>query len=237
MRQFIQLIIDNKEWIFSGIGVAIVVIIVKIFLDRKKNSTQYQNIDIEASSGNIENVNRSLIQQTIKAGNSSTNIQTGDGSPVTISHTTEVQSPERHETKPIEIGREGAFVQMAIIREGDYQEFIWLGSTVRVTVSQIEEKEFYRGFSFGRREKCLGATLDISTGGGLVYGGENCIKESTNKYSMPQREFSQEEPYSVYEFHVSNESFNFFRVYVDHINPYTREVKLNLFFARMLISK
>ncbi|MCG7947618.1 MAG: hypothetical protein N0C84_14865 [Candidatus Thiodiazotropha taylori] len=50
----IQYVTDNKEWIFSGVGVAIIVAVAGLFFRKKSD-----------------------INQTIKSGSSSTNIQAG----------------------------------------------------------------------------------------------------------------------------------------------------------------
>ena len=46
-------------------------------------------------------------QQSIKAGNSSTNIQTGNSSPVTISTSSQTITGLTHTTEPIEIDKSG----------------------------------------------------------------------------------------------------------------------------------
>ena len=54
LSDILQFILDNKEWIFSGVGVAIVVAVAGYFF-RKKSG----------------------INQSIKSGSNSTNIQAG----------------------------------------------------------------------------------------------------------------------------------------------------------------
>ncbi|MBI5605912.1 MAG: hypothetical protein HY879_21470 [Deltaproteobacteria bacterium] len=57
----IEFIIENKEWIFSGVGVAIIGGVLGMLFLKRKN------------------------EQNISAGHSSTNIQTGNGSKISIS--------------------------------------------------------------------------------------------------------------------------------------------------------
>ena len=66
-----------------------------------------------------------------------------------------------------------------------------------------------------------------------LYGGEYCKNTDVNQYLMPQKEFNSEEPCSVYAYHVQEGYFSFIRVFVDHINPHSREVTLNLAFVKL----
>ena len=211
MKQLIQVIVDNKEWIFSGIGVVIVVGIIRIFFVFFGKKTRQQNI---------------------KGGDSSTNIQTGNGSTITVSSISPTTDKQVHMTKPIKIDRRGCTINTTRINEGDYQEFIYGHTTIKVAVSEIVKKKLYHSYIPGEIES-IGAVLEISTDGGLVHGGEDCKKEGTNKYLIPQKETQVEETYSVYAYHAKKDYFNFFRVYIDHVNPHTRQVTLNLFFVNI----
>ena len=206
MKQLIQFIIDNKEWIFSGIGVAIVSAFIRIFLGRKAR------------------------QQNIKAGDSSTNIQTGDGSTITVASISQTRDSHIHKPKPIKIADRGGVIHLTRINEGDYQEFLWGVSTVRVAITEIKKEKFYLSRLGGEKE-LHGAVIDVSTGGGLVCGGTDCKKTGVNQYLVPQKKFDDEEPCSVYAYHVRKDYFNFLRIVIDHINPHSRQVTLNLFFA------
>ena len=53
-----EYVINNIEWIFSGIGVFIIALVIRMFLNRKRKKT-------------------SNIRQKIKSGKKSTNIQAG----------------------------------------------------------------------------------------------------------------------------------------------------------------
>lgn len=173
---------------------------------------------------------KKIRHQSIKSGHSSTNIQAGDGSTVTVLPISQKISSPTHITNPINIDKKGGVIYLAHINEGDYQEFIWGASTVRVAIDEIVKEKFYFSRLLGEKET-HGAIVDISTGGGLVYGGSDCKKIGVNKYLIPLNEMDDEEPCSVYAYHVSKTYFDFFRVYVDHINPHGRRATLNLFFA------
>lgn len=53
LEYFIDLIIDNKEWMFSGVGVVVVVWMVR-FLFKKTYSSSTQTIRSGANSTNIQ---------------------------------------------------------------------------------------------------------------------------------------------------------------------------------------
>jgi len=216
MRQFI---IDNAQWIFSGIGVALVAGAVRFFFGwRAKHQARNQS---------------DAITQNISAGHASTNIQTGNASTVLITTNQPVRATAAHDARPTTIDGNGAVIHKTRILEGDYQEFIWGPATVRVSVSEIVKGKF--NFSSLRGEKeTLGAVMDFSTGGGLVYGGADCKQTGVNQYLIPQKEFNQEEPCSVYAYHVREGYFSFIRVFVDHVNQHSREVTLNLAFVKII---
>jgi len=211
MRQFI---IDNAQWIFSGIGVALVAGAVRFFFGwRAKHQARNQS---------------DAITQSISAGHASTNIQTGNASTVLITTNQPARAIVAHDTHPTTIDRNGGVIHKTKILEGDYQEFIWGPTTVRVSVSEIVKSRLR-----GERET-LSAVIHFSTGGGLVYGGADCKETGVNQYLIPQKEFNQEEPCSVYAYHVREGYFSFIRVFVDHVNQHSREVTLNLAFVKII---
>jgi hypothetical protein len=212
MKQFI---IENAQWIFSGVGVAVIVGVVRLILNWRKKA---RNLTPGHASS-----------QNITAGQGSTNIQTGSASTVLITANHPTAEARTHETRPITISTGGGVIYKARIFEGDFQEFIWGGTTVRISVFQITS--FYYSLSHGRQE-AMGVEIGFSTGGGLVWGGADCKNTGTNRYLMPQKEFQDEEPCSVYFYHIINEKyFRFMRVFVDHINQHSRQVTLSLFFV------
>ena len=206
----IKFIFDNKEWIFSGIGVAVILGIIRFFLNQKKRC------------------------QNIKAGDHSTNIQTGDASTVTISANNQNKDSLIHTKKPVKIDDRGGVTHTTDIHEGDFLEFIWGVSTVRITISKIVKKRFYFSRLKGEKE-AHGAIIGVSTGGGLVYGGADCKETDVNQYLVPQNIFDihEEEPCSVYYYHISKDYFHFFRVLIGHVNPHNHQVTLNIFFANI----
>lgn len=117
----------------------------------------------------------------------------------------------------------------AKIKKGDYREFKWDSSLVKISFLDIVDEEFE---TIVGEKQTLGAELEVSSGGGLVYGGK-CAKESgVNKYKVPPIISNYEEPYSLFFFHTGEKYHRFFRVFVEHINPHSEEVTLNIFFFR-----
>jgi len=126
MKQFI---IENAQWIFSGVGVALIVGVVRLVLNwRKKARTPTPS---------------HVSSQNITAGQGSTNIQTGSASTVLISANHPIAEAQTHDTRPIKINTNGCVIYKARIFEGDFQEFIWGGTTVRISVFQIIKTNFY----------------------------------------------------------------------------------------------
>ncbi|PIW68873.1 MAG: hypothetical protein COW10_00160 [Candidatus Omnitrophica bacterium CG12_big_fil_rev_8_21_14_0_65_42_8] len=204
----IQFIFDNKEWIFSGIGVVVILSIIRFFLNQKKR------------------------HQSIKAGDYSTNIQTGDASTVTISANNQNKDSLIHTKKPVKIDDRGCVTHTTYIQEGAFQEFIWGDIPVKITISEIVKKRFY--FSRLRGEKeARGAVINVSIDGRLVHGGADCKETDVNQYLVPQNILDEEELCSVYSYHISKNYFRFFRVLIDHVNPHNHQVTLNIFFANI----
>jgi len=69
----------------------------------------------------------------------------------------------------------------------------------------------------------------VSSGGGLLFCGDDCEKTGVNEFIVPTKEYSLEEPVSVYFFWTSTERHRFFRLFVEHINHKTEVVTLNAF--------
>jgi len=204
MEQLLQFLFDNKQWLFSGIGVAFIVGAIRFFMARDPQ------------------------KQIIKAGNSSTNIQTGNSSTITLSSINHIS--DNQPTTPIKISDKGGHNRSIRISAGDYQEFTWGCRTIRVEILEIKKEKFYLASLHGEKEQ-YGAVIKVSTGGGLVYGGSDCKEVGVNQYLVPPNDLDDEEPSSVYAYHVGKDYFDFFRIFVDHINPQTHQVTLNLFFA------
>ncbi len=207
-----QYILDNIQWIFSGIGVLAISAVFWFFKHEKKGAIIPTN----------------ELNQTISASPSSTNIQTGHDSTVQIITNHTVKEPENHNPIPITINTEGAYIYKTRILEGEYQEIVWGERTVRISIVKIMKSEHssYRGNS-----NC--AEIRFDTGGGLVYGGEGCKKTDVNCYIISEKYSNYEEEFSAYAFRVDPtlRLFSFFRIFVDHINELNRQVCLNLFFT------
>lgn len=58
MKSLLGWIIQNKEWIFSGIGVAIITLLSRVFIKNKANKINRQKIKSGDSSTNIQGVER-----------------------------------------------------------------------------------------------------------------------------------------------------------------------------------
>jgi len=121
------------------------------------------------------------------------------------------------------------YLTKAKIKVGDYQEFKWGDSSIKISVMDIVNEPFK---TIAGEQQALGVELGVDSGGGLVYGG-NCTKEfGVNKYKAPQIFSNFEEPYSLYFFHTGEKYCKLFRVLVEHINPRSEEVTLNIFFFK-----
>lgn len=112
------------------------------------------------------------------------------------------------------------------IRIGDFETISWRSSSLKISIIDI----VLEMFKLNRFEmESYGAELEVDTGGGLVFGGFSVKEAGVNRYKIPVKKFQNEEPCSVFTFNCSDEYFSFMRVYVEHINPHTNEVTLNVF--------
>jgi len=206
----IDWIIQNKEWLFSGIGISIISFILMI---RKKeiDNTVITNID-----SNIKD----KIEQN--SGNNSINI-VGD---INIDNKDNTQS----NTIPnIELSNENIqrqYIEKIIIKEGDYIEIPWSHKTYKITLENIINENFQERYP---NEIQDGIELKINSGGGLLYSGKYGKEVSVNHWKIPLKDANNEELYSVYSYHIYNGSFSFFRCYGSHINKHSREVTLSIY--------
>ncbi len=106
-------------------------------------------------------------------------------------------------------------------RVGDFWQFP--DRDIRIEVRSVRENTQKR-----YDEEEHGAELWVTTGGGLVFGGERAIQIATNCYYLAVSKFQNREPWSIYFWHVSNEYARFFAAYLDHINPHTGIVTINV---------
>jgi hypothetical protein len=110
-------------------------------------------------------------------------------------------------------------------RVGDFWQFpdrdikIEVRSVRKNTQKRYDEDEY-------------GAELCVTAGGGLVFGGERAIQITTNCYYLAVAKFQNREQWSVYFWYFSNQSARFFAAYLDHINPHTGVVTINVCHVR-----
>jgi hypothetical protein len=123
------------------------------------------------------------------------------------------------------------FLTVVRVSQGDYVDFKWEMGKVRIEVSEIVKAE---AASLLHAEQLWKAAIYVDSGGRIVYAGRECEKLKTNKYLVPQKKdvaYGDEELCAVFFFHADKGHFSFFRVYVEHINPTSGQVTLNVFFC------
>lgn len=138
------------------------------------------------------------------------------------------KSQSQNGTGPLAI-RKRSYCTTVPVNVGDFVEFLWFREKVRVSVLGIVKEKF----EFPTQcIDCDGAELKVNFGGILVFGGEGAKRTDTNQFKIPFKDLGSEELSSIFHFYVSDNSFSFFRVNVDHINTHSKVVTLNLFFHR-----
>jgi pyrimidine deaminase RibD-like protein len=110
---------------------------------------------------------------------------------------------------------------------GDYLEIHRHGLVLRVEIEEIMERQFSRTEIHARKQG-VGCRMKVSNGGRLFFCGPDCEKNDINEFTVPTKEFSLEEPVSVY-FFSANTWHRFVRLFVEHINRHTGVVTLNVF--------
>jgi hypothetical protein len=112
-----------------------------------------------------------------------------------------------------------------ILNLGNYFDLKTKYRTIRITFKDIVEKDFN---SRGTVKKELAAQLHVSTGGGIVFGGEETIQHDINEYLVPVKTFEAEEPRSVFYFYTTEIQSAFFRVFLEHLNQHTKQAEVNI---------
>jgi hypothetical protein len=135
--------------------------------------------------------------------------------------------------EPIEVVSDN-FTKTFSIHVGGYQDFVKrFGThsyTVRFDLKQIVEAKIPTE-SFPK--DIDQAIIYTNTGGGLVYGGAETTARTTNEFSVPEViDNINQEPRSVYWFHARDDSFEFCRLIVDHIDRNSGTVTMSVFFLR-----
>jgi hypothetical protein len=206
----IDWIIQNKEWLFSGIGISIISLVLMI-----KNKRTDKLVTVSTNS-NLENT----IKQN--SGDNSINI-VGD---INIDN---IKGTQNNAIADIELSTENIqrqYIDKVIIKEGDYIEIPWSHKPYRITLDNIINEDFQEKYN---KEKQDGIELKIDSGGGLLYCGKYGKEAGVNHWKIPLKGTSDEELYSVYSYHIYNGSFSFFRCYASHINKHSREVTLSIY--------
>ena len=72
----------------------------------------------------------------------------------------------------------------------------------------------------------------MTAGGRLVFGGERAIQITANCYYLAVSKFQNREQWSVYFWSFSDQGARFFAAYLDHINPHTGVVTINVCYVR-----
>lgn len=206
----IDWIIENKNWIFDGIGVAIFLTIIGVIFKNKSVAAMKQ-----------------------KAGDGSANFQaSGDINIANVSYKISHSNQEKDATPKSEIQSEEVerLNVEIVVKEGDYIDVPLKLTGYRITLKHILTETFELKFGGQAIE---GVELHINAGGGLVFGGEYAKPAGVNQWKIPLKSESQEEPYSVYSHFVHEGALSFFRCFVSHINPHSREATLSIYIVRV----
>lgn len=114
------------------------------------------------------------------------------------------------------------------ITTGDYKDIDFGYNVYSIKVNRI----FKETFKIGLYEKeLLGAEITIHSGGGVLSGGESTKCVGVNVYKLPEKQFEPDEPFSIFSFGAHRGMFGFFRTFVEHINPNSGVVTLNVFWC------
>ena len=199
----IDYFINNKEWLFSGIGVLVISTIITLVFKKKP----FQSL-------------------TQTSGSNSTNIQASGNINIETIHTYIAADKNKiPEQKTQKENVERQLIEVKI-KEGDFIDIPWSPNPYRISLKNIVSDEFNLKYF---RSVNIGAELYINRGGGLVYGGEYAKESGVNQWIIPLNASSEEEPYSIYSHFVYKGSLSFFRCYISYINSHSREVTLNIY--------
>jgi hypothetical protein len=127
---------------------------------------------------------------------------------------------------PIEVTSDD-FSKTFFVQVGGYQDFQWRSEKIRVDLKEIVKDKVPSGFDAREVDQ---AAIYVDTSGGLVYGGPETTQQSTNQFSVPVLNQNEEEPRSIYWFHIGDHYFEFCRIVVDHIDRVSGRVTMRIFF-------
>ncbi len=130
---------------------------------------------------------------------------------------------------PINIGGR-RLSEVMKISVGDFVDVKWGHEDIRISVHALGRDTIHHRPGFQREE--VTAEIEMSVGGGLVFGGEATVPAGVNRFRLPQMQFRQEESYSMYRFHGEENYAFFMRLFVEHINPVGGIVTVNFFALR-----
>lgn len=111
---------------------------------------------------------------------------------------------------------------------GDYVDVHWGSRATRITIHGIGQETVTPEYRISPEQITM-VDVEMSVGGALVFGGESTLKAGVNRFKLPQKQFDQEEPCSMYLYHIGDNYFRFQRVFVEHINQVAQVVTLNIF--------
>jgi len=164
-------------------------------------------------------------------GDNSTNYQAnGDINIASINYKSSLHSQDKGEIPKSKIQKEEVEKQNIEIsvKEGGYIDVPWKLGSYRITLKNIVNEAFDLRH-LGKASE--GVELLVNANGGLIFGGEYAKRTGVNQWKIPLSEGSREEPYSVYSHFVFEGRLSFFRCFVSHINPHSREATLNIYMA------
>lgn len=177
------------EWVFSGIGVAIVIVLGRWLYNKFSPPTPAQP------------------PQPSVAVTPSVAIRSGVGS-TTVLH------------KNTKITLDHSVDVTVRIRMGDYYTAEADYRSIRVEVTDIRTASVPNKYGDSTTKKLV-AELNVSVGGGIIYGGASTVSVGVNKYLVAQVEFD-ESAESIYAFHTKDSHYSFLRISVTHINAHDR---------------
>jgi hypothetical protein len=115
------------------------------------------------------------------------------------------------------------------LAEGDFLDLECDARKLRITLKQIIEETFvYEDHSEGKE---YGAFIYVHGSISPIYGGQQTIKKRSQEYIVPIKGESLEGERSLFYFIADSQFFEFFRIYVEHINLRTRHVVLDVVFV------
>jgi len=197
----IDWLVQNKEWVFSGVGVLVLGGLGKLLYDR------FHRRGLPPASRGL------AIDHAHPVGRSAS------GSTVVINASTSVAPTTVLEKNTT--GALGDWLNATVrIRIGEYYSVQAGSFPVRVEVTDIRMASI-RAEVDGRVADELAVELHVSLGGAVVRGGASTVEVSTNKYLVPRFQYDQGLR-SLYFVSTTEHRSIFLLVSVIHINSHDR---------------